>query len=104
MGIGRVYRCAAVGAEGVRAFVAAFGGFAVDPGSSGSQKETGRERLYGDPIGRAGERLTISAVTDSYSAGVDFGCKRNLAAVATAFDVHGCPRAYNFPVSPDYRT
>lgn len=92
MRIGRVYRCAAVGAKGVGAFVAAFSRFDVDLGNSGSQNETGCRRLYIDSIGGACERLAISAVTNPHSLRVDLGFKGNLSAVATAFDFHGRPR------------
>lgn len=89
MRIGRVYRCTAIGTEGVSAFVAAFRRFNVDLGCSRSQHETGRGRLHIDSIGGAGERLAISAVTNPHSARVDLGFKGNLSAVATAFDFHG---------------
>src|SRR5580658_8220664 len=62
-----VYRCAAVRAEGVGAFVTAFGRFDVCPGSSGSQNEISRERLHVDSIRGAGESLAISAVTYPHS-------------------------------------
>jgi hypothetical protein len=88
MRIGSVYRCTAVGAERMGAFVAALRRFDVDLGSSGSQNETGRGRVYIDSIGGAGESLAISAVTNSHSAGVDLGFKGYLSAVATAFDFH----------------
>src|SRR5271170_776536 len=73
------------------ALVAAFGGLDVDPGTSGPQHETGCGRLYIDPIGGAGERLAISAVTNPHGARVDLGFKTNLPAVATAFDFHKRP-------------
>src|SRR5580658_3478452 len=104
MRIGRVYRSAAVGAKGVGAFVAAFGSLDVDLGSSGSQNETGCRRLYIDSIGRARERLAISAVTNPHSLRVDLGFKSTLSAVATAFDFHGRPRErIKSPGSADYR-
>jgi hypothetical protein len=108
MRISRVYRCAAVGAEGVSAFVAAFGRFDVDLGSSGSHNEAGCGRLYIDSIGGPGERLAISAVTNPNRVRVDLDFKGNLAAVATAFDFHGCPRERTNPrevriIMPLYR-
>jgi len=82
----------------VGAFVAAFGRFDVDLGSPGSQNETACGRLYVDSIGGAREYLAVRAVTDPHCAGVDFGFKGNLTAVATAIDFHGYPRAVENPL------
>src|SRR5208282_2594024 len=92
MRIGRVYRCAAVGTEGMGPLIAAFGRFDVDFWGSGSQNETGCGRLYIDSIGGTGERLAIRAVTNPHGVRVDLAFKGNLSAVATAFDFHGHPR------------
>ena len=55
----------------------------VGLGSTGVQKKTTDRRLYGDPVGRASERLTVSAVTNPNRGRVDFGLKGNLSAVTT---------------------
>ena len=87
-----VYRCAAVGAEGVGAFVAVFGRLGVSLWSAGSQKESADRSLHGDSVGGTSERLAISAVTNTHGIRVDLGYKSNVSAMATAFDFHGRPR------------
>jgi hypothetical protein len=63
--------------------VAAFGRLDVGLESSGSQQETADRRLHSDSVGRASERLAISAVTNPHSVRVDLRFKGNLSAVAT---------------------
>ena len=85
-------RCAAIAAEGVKAFVAAFGRFNIRLGCAAQQHEMlGRCRDV-DAKRRSGKRLAISAVADVERIGIDLRLKGDLAAMAVSVDLHSsCP-------------
>src|SRR5580704_14890791 len=81
-------RRAATAAEGVKAFVAAFGRLDIGLGCAAQQHEMlGRCRNIDAKRG-SGERLTIGAVADVERVGVDLRFEGDLAAMAVSVDLH----------------
>src|SRR5580704_17386238 len=85
-------RCAATAAEGVKAFIAAFGRLNIRLGCAAQQHEMlGRCRNV-DAKRRSGKRLAISAVADVERIGIDLRLEGDLAAMAVSVDFHAsCP-------------
>src|SRR5271170_5368095 len=89
-------RRAAIAAKGVTALVAAFSRLHISlRGAAEEHEMLGRRRdVY--TKGRAGERLTISAVADVDRIGIDLRFEGNLAAMTMTVDLHA-----SYPVIGD---
>ena len=85
-------RRAAIAAEGVEAFIAAFGRLNMGLGCAAQQHEMlGRCRNV-DAKRRSGERLAIGAVADVERIGIDLRLEGDLAAMAVSVDLNAsCP-------------
>src|SRR5207244_12525443 len=79
---------AAITAEGVAAFVAAFGCLHITLWRAAAEdKMLGRRRdIYTER--RAGERLAVGAVADGECSGIDLRFEGDLPAMAVSVDLH----------------
>src|SRR6266849_7798365 len=80
--------CATITAEGVAAFVAAFGGLHVTLGHTGTEHKmccrSGDDRA----IGGASKRLAVGAMTNEHRVRINLRLKGDLSAMAVSVNFH----------------